>query len=351
MSYNRSKRIQKKADAPLMQEKALQDYNKDWGHSLPESIPNYNGLLGENRGEGTSNPDQTVEALMDKARKEANNPDGRTTEGQLDKRKSYQVHRDADHYDESPMMPINALAGSYDSKFHKDYAKAAKGEAREYLDKDPGSQMDGPVTKVPTNMPLEGSQLNNQPSRFKGAQSERSLAILASLQDSDQILFNIYFKAASENRELNSKEQSVVAQISSDKKKILAQVGRIDPRHPAPAPAQPARPAAPAAPPSGTAAPQPTAAPAVPPSDPAHPHGDVHSEFYPNQMPGAPNDGSIDDALISELLGEPAAPQNNGVTPRGGIGGEDLNNPDFANIHHQERQEIGIHDDEEEPRF
>lgn len=332
MAYNHKKRLNKKAEAaPQNREQALQEYNKDWGHTLPESIPNYNGLLGETRGEGTPDPDETIEALMDQPRKEATDADGRTTEGQLDKRESYIPHRDAKHYDQSPMPPINALSGAADAKYQKAFAEASKGGERRCLDKDPGSQMDGPKTKVVKNVPESGSQLQNHPSRF--ASGARSRMILATLRDADRVLFDIYYRAAVENRELTAQEKRIEAQITSDKKAVLANFGQMDPNvdpngvHPAPAGE---------APPGG-----------MPTTDPNHPVGHVNSEFYPQPSAdplGEPEgEVAIDDALIEQMLGG---------TPPGGIGGEDLASPDFANIHQQEQQEIEFDPlEDDQPRF
>jgi hypothetical protein len=368
MAYNHKKRLQKKAESsPQNREQSLQEYNKDWGNSLPESITNYNGLLGKTRGEGTSDPDQTIEALMDKPRKEASDSDSRTTEGQLDKRESYQTHRDAEHYDASPMLPINALAGASDAKFHKEYAKVSKGGDDRLLDRDPGSQMSGPKTKVVKNVPESGSQLQNHPSRF--AQSPRGRMILATLQDADKVLFDIYYRAASEKRELTDLEKKIEAQMTSDKKAVLAQ---FNPQPPQPVPQQQHSQRPPQQAPGS-----PTDVPgAVPPSDPRHPHGDVNSEFYP-KTEGDPfaEPTDIDEALIEQMLGG---------TPTGGVdgfydptqepseleknrrddleykelkalqnrqyGGEDIDSPDFENIHNQERQEIEFDPMDEHPQ-
>lgn len=325
MAYNHKKRLQKNAEAsPQNREQALQEYNKDWSNSLPKSIPNYNGLLNDTRGEGASNPDQTIEALMDKPRKEASEADGRTTEGQLDKRDSYQVHRDAEHYDKSPMPPINALSGASDARFHQDYAKASKGGDARFLDRDPGSQMDGTKTKVVKNVPDSGSQIQNSPSRFSSGEDK---AVFATLLDSDRILFDIYYKAASENREMTEQEKQIEAKISADKIAVLAKVAQQQPPMPPPVPHAPSQKTAPGQQtvPGLPGAPQNQ----VPPSDPKHPHGDVNSEFFP--QPEGQDDSHMDEAMIDHLLG---------ITPRGGVGGEDLANPGFANIHDQERQEI-----------
>lgn len=331
MTYNHKKSITKIAESsPQNKEGSLEAYNKKWKNILPESIPNYNGLLSESR--GSSEPDQTIEALMNKTRKEASDADGRTTEGQMDKRESYQVHRDSEHNDKSPMPPINALSGTYDAKFQEAYGKKSKSVARKYLDKNPGSQMDGPVTKVPANMPESGSQINNNPSRFLDSKnSEASDALIVA----DRSLFEIYYKAASENRDLTLSEKKIESKIIDDKKIILANLGQ--PVIPGTNPQQDLG----GLPPQST----PGDVHLEDPSNPHHPHGSVHSEFYPQSMPGEntaadplgenQNESDIDDDLINQLL--------NGVhggTPPGGIGGEDINNPHYKNIHMQEQQDI-----------
>ena len=323
MSYNR-KKMQKNAEAsPVNREQSLQEYNKNWKNTLPESIPNYNGLLDETRTGGVEGSPQTTEAQMDAPRKESEDANGRITEGQMDKRDSYIKHRQADHYDQSPMMPINAVSGALDSKFHKEYSKASKGGESRLLDKDPGSQMDGPATKVNRNVPSSGTQLQNLPSRFYDGDAGR--AIMASLRDSDFALFNLYYAAAAENRNLTAAEKVAETKLAHIKKMILSQIKSPLPTN--------------AGDPNAVQNIDPNAPP-VPPSDPLHPHGDINSEFYPQKIPGgqvdplgeSSEDTGVDDDIINHLLGI--------NQPNEGVGVEDINHPNYAGQHLQERQEI-----------
>ena len=310
MAFN-MKRLKTAEKTPLGKEKSLNEYNKEWSNTIDkEAIPNLDGLLQKSRGEGNTDADETLEAQMDKPRNSAADNRNAIIESQIEKRKSWFPHRQADHYDNSTMMPINALSEAQDARYRKAYSDASLPQDKRLLDKNPGSQMEGPKTKVPGNVPDSGSQLNNQSANFD--------EIKSMLKSADAALFGIFYKAAAASRDLTQQEQLMVDRISGHKRNILAQMAGGSP---------------------APQVPQPVA------SDPTHPNGDPQSEFYPiegNQHPQAtalPHSDHLtpnlqpegDDVIIDQML--------NG-TPAKGVGGEDTASPDFANIHQQEQQEI-----------
>lgn len=312
--FNQKTRKVASEQSPLGKEKSLNEYNSDWSNTIDkEAIPSLDGLLGKIRGEGNSGADETVEAQMDATRNAAEDNKSVTTEAQIEKRDSWFPHRQADHYDKSPMMPINALAEARDAEYRKAYNKASLSQEKRALDKNPGSQMEGPKTKVSINVPQSGSQLNNQTTNFEIAR--------ASLKSLDAALFGIFYKAAVAKRETTAQEKQMIDRISAHKKTLVAQLVDSNPQ-------QPQQP------------PMPGQQPQVP-SDPAHPHGDPQSEFYPidtNQHPqggSSPHsDGGEDDVIIDQLLG------GMDDTPKGGIGGEDINHPNYGHVQDSEHQDI-----------
>lgn len=330
MAFNLKRSMTKTAseESPQSREGALNAYNKEWGNTTDTASPHPNGQLDAVRGEGSGQPDQTTEQQLNKPRKEALDNQGVTTEAQIDKRKGWFPHRSAeDHFDHATMTPINASGLANDERFHKAYMDAVEVKGKRLVDKDPGSQLSNEKTTISRQVPTSGSQLNNTPDRFKDLND--------SLKEADSALFGVYYKAASENREVNETEKKIIAQISDHKKTILSQFGGLSPIHP---------------PHLNDPMGLPSVPPVVDPSnDPNHPHGHPESQFYPDnptqkahnltpKTDAEPND----DEIIQHLLGE---------NPPGGVGGEDIKNPDFQHLHGQEQQDNKINTEEDHGLF
>lgn len=216
------------------------------------SVVSYNAMLEKDR---RTTKEVTHEARLDEARKNAKAAE-KVTEGALeDAESSLFPHRQfKDGEDNYQVSPIDALAHANDRKFRDAFSKANKGADTAFWDKYVGDQLDGPVTKVPSNVSPTGSQLPNSPERFGKldnlpldpkaqvnrknfspaldikpmhgfAGNEKALKMaMSSLKDADGLLFGIYLKAAQENRTLSKDEKELVSGINRDKALIMSQI-------------------------------------------------------------------------------------------------------------------------------
>lgn len=252
MAFN-LKKSQKVNDSVMPQSSALPANTEKHNLSLHGTgVVSYNAMLEKDR---RTTKEVTHEARLDEARKNAKAAE-KVTEGALeDADSSLFPHRQfKDGEDNYQVAPIDALAHANDRKFRDAFSKANKGADTEFWDKYIGVQLDGPVTKVPANVPSKGSQLPNSPERFGKlnnlpldpkaqtnrknfspgldikpmhgfAGNEKALKMaMSSLKDADGLLFGIYFKAAQEKRDLTRDERELVDGINKDKALVMAQI-------------------------------------------------------------------------------------------------------------------------------
>jgi len=157
----------------------------------------------------------TIEGQID--RKDGKDP--AVVEKELETgKKVYNDKRD-DSWNTS-VMPINQASEEYDQEKTK-ALKAAENEKRDtaFWDKYVGVQMEGDKTTVSKNVPEIGSQLQNNPARFKGKKIDKMVS--ASLKDADAMLFHIYATSAQEGRNLTKIEEQQIVDINSGKVRIL----------------------------------------------------------------------------------------------------------------------------------
>jgi len=268
MTFNFKKNAQKTKDSVLPISTGLLNNQDKHNLSLQDMnfVPNFNTMLDKDRRpiEGTV---VTHEAMLDEKRKKAAIQD-KVTEGALEEVDSslYPHRQFKDGEDNYQVSPINALSQINDSKFREAFSEANTGSDTDFWDKYVGDQLDGPITKVPTNITNKGSQLQNNPERFgknKNLPSDPSAIInrdnfgagvdvspmagsakgkkgltLASLNNADKLLFGIYLKASQESRNLNEEEQDIVNGINRDKKAMLLSLAQVNPL-PMPNPSDP----------------------------------------------------------------------------------------------------------------
>ncbi len=311
--YNRKKMLNKIAQAKssedtpeITQSKLVEQNDKNSFTIDGDSIPNYNGLLEESRGEGQSKVDVTTEGQMNKnADRESKDI---TTEGQINDRKSWFPHRQNTDDTNMPMTPIAALHTALDEKNRKMYsdAEGKQKKTKRIVDKDIGKQSISEFKKIPNNVPPSGSQLSNNSERYKSLSASKKEEYMIKLQDADAMLFFMYHKAQLENRGLNPFEQSVEQDISKVKEQILNEMGGES-------------------------------------IGDGHNPGDINDINHPQNPQGHPNSEFYD---MEQEIDEPFIPVDPSTVndmnqdPAGGIGGEDLNNPHYRNIHMQEQQEL-----------
>lgn len=199
-------------------EQRLQDQRDHFDTELKLPTSTTNDLLDEKRKNEKKVP-PTYEGLLDEARtKEEYN---KTLEGQLD---DHEVPTDLPKRtgdDKHDQLPINLLAEIRDKERAKAFEKATVKDAEtETWDKLLG--VEAPLKDTPT-------QLHNHEDRFKKLTDKDVLKnqnvkdmVMASLKDADAMLYFIYHKAASENRELTDKEKQLIDGISADKMKLAS---------------------------------------------------------------------------------------------------------------------------------
>ena len=117
---------------------------------------------------------------------------------------------------------INEESQKYDTKKEKAYKKAEDKDKNNtsFWDKYVGQQIEGEKTTVHKNVPPKGSQLPNNPERFKGKNIKKQ--IMASLKDADAMLFHIYAQAAKDNRNITENEAQQIIDINSGKMRIMS---------------------------------------------------------------------------------------------------------------------------------
>lgn len=237
--YNISKKKIKVAGTVPSYAQMLSDQNKERNLTLGDSTPNLNGLLDSVRRDQSA--DQVHEANLKESRDSSFKADG-VTESQLGSRKSYVVHR-TDKSENVHMKPMDALSEAYDQKFRKAYSEAEEDGDTKFWDKFVGDQMLSDTTKISGNVPDIGNQLSNNPERFESLKGQPSnslatdnfssytkrdnikpMTMASSLKDADAMLFSIYYRAASQNRDVNKREQDLIEAISAEKRVLLAQL-------------------------------------------------------------------------------------------------------------------------------
>lgn len=261
MVFNLKKNAQKAKNSVLPQATGLQDNAKKYNLSLQDEkfIPNFNTFLEEDR-RPLEGKVQTHEAMLDDIRKKANTPE-KITEGSLDDADSplYPHRQFKDGEDSYHVTPINATSAVFDKKYRDAFSKANKDPDTAFWDKYVGAQLDDKMTKVPNNVPLEGSQLPSNPGRFESVNNlptdssaivnrdnfssridvkpmhgfikgEKGLKMaMSSLKDADGLLFGIYLKAAKEKRSISEDEQKLICGINKDKKNLLVSLAQMLP--------------------------------------------------------------------------------------------------------------------------
>jgi hypothetical protein len=193
----------------------------------------------------------THEGMLEKTRKETKKAD-KITEGTLADAKSdlYPHRQYKDGGDKFDVTPINLMSEAYDQKWRDAFSKANKGADTSFWDKYLHADLDDKPTKISNNVPKSGSQLSDNPTRFKNlqklptdenasvnrdnfdknikvdrlhvAKNEKMQKIAyKNLAIADKCLFAIYAQAKSENRDLNQQEKEVVNEINVFKENVL----------------------------------------------------------------------------------------------------------------------------------
>lgn len=243
-------KIAAKEDSVMPMSKRLDEYNKDRNFTLEEGNPSYNGILSDSR--NNKDLDMTSEGRINNIKESSSTPG--TTEFNLSKSDSWFPHRKykkegSDNFD---VTLINQTSESFDSRFREDFKKANKTTDKdtEFWDKYVGDQNLTGITKIVTNVQEGNRQLVNDPSRFtsdSGLPTEvdfrkndinsvpttKSLVFASkNLKNLDDQIFQVYFKVASENRELNEQEITKIAQINQQKASILSNPMPLNPTTP-----------------------------------------------------------------------------------------------------------------------
>jgi len=263
MAFNLKKISQKAKDSVSPHSVVLPQHAQKYNLSLSDKsyVPNFNSILEEDR-RPIDNP-VTHEAMLDENRKKAAHND-KTIEGALgDADSKLYPHRQHEDGTRGGVTPAAALSEAFDRKYRDAFAKANNDPDTAFWDKYVGDQLDGPITKVPNNVPQRGSQLQANPDRFgnldglphhssaeknrdnfgkkvevdamhgfKGGEKALKMA-LSSMRDADKLLYHTYLQAAKENRALNAEETDLVNGITKDKQAFLltiAQTSAIPPQ-------------------------------------------------------------------------------------------------------------------------
>jgi len=230
--------------------KRLVDDQKELGESISSDTDSYQGRLESVRGEGQGeNLDIAMESQMtsDALGSHANDDSSqvRTTEGQMgDARGGYISHRDP-NIDDHVMKPMDALAEAHHQKHRQAYLAVEDDGETEFWDKHLGVQQHRDYPKKITVNPASASQLANQPERFESLASQPTEVDAeanaanadkkdkvkklqaASIKDIDKALFDIFYKAASEERELTDDEADDIVEMSYIKASMLSEIQKI----------------------------------------------------------------------------------------------------------------------------
>ena len=160
----------------------------------------------------------TTEVQMDNGRGKLANS---VTEEQLDNGKTTLTTLRNNDNETLGATPLAVLNQKQDKDRLDAYRAANKGVRRdtEFWDKFVDDMLEEPTKMLNRMGP---SQLANNPDRFHGDTVDKM--VMASLQDADAMLLHIFYKAASNHRDLNAEEQKLVDGITQDKITILSQM-------------------------------------------------------------------------------------------------------------------------------
>lgn len=144
-------------------------------------------------------------------------------------------HRD-NSLDGTTVKPLDVLNAAQEQERVAAFKKARKEQDTAFWDKYMGVDKVGDEKKQISRM--GPSQLHNNPDRFSKLSTDPAEIsktkvkdmVTASMKDADTILLTVFYKAASENRELNAEEQAIVNGVTSDKIRLLT-VAQADPNH------------------------------------------------------------------------------------------------------------------------
>jgi len=204
-------------------DKQLEDQRSDIESNDGSQI--HEKIIEDSRGEGQgSELDIPAETQMSKVHETLKQAE-QLTEGQLTERDSYQTHRD-ELVDDHIMKPMDAMAEANFQRKEEAYSSSDK-EDTKFWDDFVGVQLEGDAHKVIASDPAEGSQLNNQTGRFKGVLASSDNVKTASIQELDEAIFGIFYKSASEKRELTEEEGEDLIALSSVKVGILSSIQDI----------------------------------------------------------------------------------------------------------------------------
>ena len=229
--------------------KRLVDQQEELGESIGSDTDSYQGILGDTRGEGQGeNLDIVMEGQMSSNALGSHTNDNSqpvTTEGQMSAAKdSYIPHRDPNE-DDHVMKPMDALAEAHHQKYRQAYLAIDDDGETEFWDKQLGVQQHRDYPKKTTADPAAASQLSNRPERFESLASQPTEVDVdtnaanadkkdkvkklqaASIKDIDKALFDIFYKAASEERELTDDEADDVIEMSHVKASMLSEIQKI----------------------------------------------------------------------------------------------------------------------------
>jgi len=230
--------------------KRLVDDQKELGESIGSDTDSYQGRLEGTRGEGQgSTLDSVTEGQMGTSATGSHTNDDSlqpiTTEGQMGAATdSYVPHRDP-NIDDHVMKPMDALAEAHHQKHRQAYLAMEDDGETEFWDKQLGVQQHHDYPKKTTADPASASQLPNRPERFESLASQPTEVDVdlnaanankkdkvkklqaASIKDIDEALFDIFYKAASEDRELTDDEADDVIEMSHVKASMLSEIQKI----------------------------------------------------------------------------------------------------------------------------
>jgi len=227
----------------------LIDDQKELGESIGSKTDSYQGKLEDTRGEGQGeNLDIVMEGQLASGAMGSHTNDAsqvETIEAQMDAAKDgYIPHRDP-HVDDHIMKPMDALAEAHHQKHRKAYLEMEDSSETEFWDSKLGVQQHNDYPKKTTADPASASQLANHPDRFKSLASQPTEVDVdenaanadkkdkvkklqaASVKDIDQALFEIFYKAASEERELTDDEAGDIVEMSNVKASMLSEIQKI----------------------------------------------------------------------------------------------------------------------------
>lgn len=231
------KKQAKKNDLSKSYPKRLSSQNDDRGYTVDstEKVETIQGKLSENRKDEKNIT--THENRMSEAR--SGSPDN-ISENQIDNSKSYYPHRQHDEI-RSAIKPNDLLSESYDQAYYAKFADQNEARNTEFWDKEIGVQLSGEKTTIVSQVPANGSQLQNHPDRFKSTKeretadgidpensdssvkdNEKMVMASSSLQKIDEQIFKLFYKASSSDRELTSEENIRIDELTVAKTELLS---------------------------------------------------------------------------------------------------------------------------------